>query len=115
MRFLADDALAVEYQALMRDAGDPVHKMKAITDAIKASGAKTVTVTVRKDGKELTFKAEAYSLTGHQTHYSAYHIQAQDRRKFKEMFGEHADYDASDVIRIAYGRKIIYQAGEAAS
>ena len=112
MQFLENDALLAEYQALMRDAGNPVHKMKAITDAINASGAKTVTITIRKAGQELAFKAEAYSLTGHQTYYSTYHIQAQDRRKFKAMFGEHADYNASDVIRIAYGRKIIYEAKE---
>ena len=115
MQFLENDSLAAEYQALMRDAGDPVHKMKAITDAIKASGARTVTVSIRKDGKELTFKAEAYSLAGHQTYYSAYHIQAQDRRKFKALFGKHADYDAKDVVRIAYGRKTIYEAKEATS
>ena len=113
MQFLENDALMSEYQALMRDADDPVHRMKSITDAINASGAKTVTVTIRKDGHELAFKAEAYSLTGHQTYYSTYHIQAQDRRKFKELFGEHADYNASDVVRIAYGRKVIYEAASA--
>ena len=115
MRFLENDALLSEYRALMQDAGDPVHKMKAITDAVNASGARTVTVTVRKDGKELTFKAEAYSLLGHQSRYSTYHIQAQDRRKFKGLFGQHADYNATDVVRIAYGRKTIYEAKEAAS
>ena len=113
MQFLENDALMSEYQALMRDADDPVHRMKSITDAINASGAKTVTVTIRKDGHELAFKAEAYSLTGHQTYYSTYHIQAQDRRKFKELFGEHADYNAGDVVKIAYGRKTIYEAKEA--
>ena len=113
MRFLENDALLSEYRSLMQDAGDPVHRMKAITDAVNVSGAKTVTVTVRKDGKELTFKAEAYSLLGHQSYYSTYHIQAQDRRKFKETFGQHADYNASDIVRIAYGRKTIYEAREA--
>ena len=115
MQFLENDALLSEYQALMQDTDDPVHRMKAITDAINASGAKTVSVTIRKDGKELAFKAEAYSLTGHQTYYSTYHIQAQDRRKFKELFGRNADYNAKDVVKIAYGRKIIYEAEGAAS
>ena len=115
MQFLENEALQSEYRALMQDADDPVHRMKAITDAVNASGAKAVTVTVRKDGKELAFKAEAYSLLGHQSYYSTYHIQAQDRRKFKDLFGQHADYNATDVVRIAYGRKTIYEAKGAAS
>ena len=45
LQFLKDDALLAEYQALMQDTENPIHRMKAITEALKASGAKTVTVT----------------------------------------------------------------------
>lgn len=48
LQFLKDDALLAEYQALMQDTENPIHRMKAITEALKASGAKTVTVTVEK-------------------------------------------------------------------
>lgn len=94
----------------MQDIENPLHRMKAITDAIRSSGAKTVTVTVQKDGQELTFKAEANSLTGHRSYYSTYNIPAQDRREFERVFGRHSSYSAEDIARITYGRNTIYEA-----
>ncbi len=58
-QFLENDALLAEYQALIQDTGSPIHRMKAITDALNGSNAKMVTVTVQKDEGELTFKMEA--------------------------------------------------------
>ena len=84
--------------------------MKAITDAVKASGAKTVTVTIQKEGQELAFKAAVNSLTGHKNYYSAYDISASDRREFERLFGRHSDYTAEDITRITYGRNTIYEA-----
>ena len=110
IEFLENDALLAEYQALIQDTGNPMHRMKAITEAVKASGGKTVTVTVQKEGQELTFKTEASSLTGYRSYYSTYDIPASDRRKFEELFGRHADYKAEDVTRITYGRNTIYEA-----
>ena len=55
IEFLENDALLAEYQALIQDTCSPIHRMKVITEAVKASGGKTVTVTVQKDGQELTF------------------------------------------------------------
>ena len=110
LQFLKNDALLVEYQALMLDAGNPIHRMKAITDAVKGCGAKTVTVTVQKDGQELTFKTSAASLTGHRNYYSTSDIPATDRREFERLFGRYADYNAEDVTRITYGRNTIYEA-----
>ena len=110
LQFLENDALLTEYQALTQDTGSPIHRMKAITEAIKASGAKTVTVTVQKEGQELTFKTAASSLTGHRDYYSTYDIQASDRREFEKTFGRYADYRAEDVARITYGRNTIYEA-----
>ena len=111
--FLENDALLAEYQALMEDTGNPVHRMKAITDAVKAGGGKTVTVTVQKEGQELTFKVEASSLIGNRNYYSTYDIQASDRRKFEELFGRYAHFTAEDVTRITYGRNTIYEAAPA--
>ena len=112
-QFLENDALMAEYQALTRDTGSPIHQMKAITDAVKASGAKTVTVTVQKGGQELTFKTEASSLTGYRNRYSTYDIQASDRREFEKLFGRYTDYNAEDITRITYGRNTIYEAAPA--
>ena len=110
LEFLKNDALLAEYQALTEATDNPIHRMKAITEAVKASGGKTVTVTVQKEGQELTFKTEARSLTGYRSYYSTYDIPASDRRKFEELFGRHTDYTAEDVIRITYGRNTIYEA-----
>ena len=110
LQFMKNDALLAQYQALTQDTGDPIHRMKAITEAVKASGAKTVTVTVQKGGEELTFKTEASSLTGHRNRYSTYDIHASDRREFEKLFGRYADYNAEDITRITYGRNTIYEA-----
>ena len=110
LQFLENDALLAEYQALMQDDENPVHRMKAITDAVKGCGAKTVTVTVQKGGQELTFKAAADSLTGHRRYYSSYDIPASDRREFEQIFGRYANYHAEDITKITYGRNTIYEA-----
>ena len=109
-QFLESDALLAEYQALVQDTGSPIHRMKAITDAMKASGAKMVTVTVQKDGMDLTFKTAADSLMGHRNSYSTYDIPAADRREFERLFGRCADYNAEDITRITYGKKTLYEA-----
>ena len=113
LQFLKNDALLSEYQALMQDTGNPIHRMKAITDAVRECGAKTVTVTVQKDGQELTFKAAADSLTGHRNYYSTTEIPAADRREFERLFGRYTDYNAEDITKITYGRNTIYEAPEA--
>ena len=110
LQFLENDALLTEYQALVQDTGSPYYRMKAITDAVKDSGAKTVTVSIRKDGAELTFKAAADSLTGRRSYYSTYYLPAQDRREFERLFGRNADYNAEEITRITYGKKTIYEA-----
>ena len=113
LQFLKSEALLAEYQALAGNTGSPIHRMKAITDAINISGAKMVNVTVQKDGEELTLKMDAGRMKGHQTHYSTYYIPAADRRRFEQVFGRNAGFKAEDVIRITYGRNTIYEAPSA--
>ena len=110
LQFLENDALLAEYQTLAENTGSPIHRMKAITDALNGSSAKMVTVTVQKGGEELTFKMDASRMKGHQTHYSTYYIPAADRRRFEQIFGRNADFKAEDVVRITYGRNTIYEA-----
>ncbi len=110
MDFLERDALLTEYQLLMQDTENPLHRMKAITEAVKSSGAKTVSVTVHKSGEELTFRTTAGSLTGHRNYYNTNQIAASDRREFERLFGRHADYKAEEITRITYGRNTIYEA-----
>lgn len=83
------------------------------TDALQKSGAKTVNVTVQKDGVELTFKTSAESLKGLKSQYSTWYIAPSDRLQFRHLFGAGSDYSAEDIIRIAYGRSTLYEAPSA--
>lgn len=109
-QFLENDALIAEYQALMQDTSNPLHRVKAISDAIKASGAKTVTVTVQKAGEELSFRTGTTPLRGRYNSYSSSHITATDRQEFERLFGRYSNYTAEDITRITYGRNAIYEA-----
>ena len=84
--------------------------MKAISEAIKSSGAKTVTVTVQKDGEELSFRTGTTPLRGRYNSYSTSHITAADRQEFERLFGPHTNYTAEDITRITYGKRTIYEA-----
>ena len=108
-QFLKKDALLAEYQMLSQDSDAPVYRMRAITDALQKSGAKTVNVTVQKDGVELTFKTSAESLKGLKSQYSTWYIAPSDRLQFRHLFGAGSDYSAEDIIRIAYGRSTLYR------
>lgn len=113
LQFLKNDALLAEYQALVQNPDNPLHRVKAISEAIKSSGAKTVTVTVQKDGEELSFRTGTTSLRGRYNFYSTSHIAVADRQEFEWLFGPHANYTAEDITRITYGKKTIYEAPSA--
>ena len=111
--FLYNDAVSKEYRAILADAANPVHIIKKITTAMAATSAKTVNVTIRKNGTELTFKTEAFSLRGDcGSHYNSWNIVAADRRKFEELFGRSADYRPEEILRIVYARNVLYEAGK---
>lgn len=84
--------------------------MRAITEAIRGSGAKTVSITIQRDGKELTFKTEADSLLGLRSSYNTSSIVAPDRRRFEQEFGRSWNYSPEEITRITYGRNTIYEA-----
>jgi len=109
--FLENSATAAEYIALAGNPRHPAHRIKAIMAAVKATEAKTVRVTIRKDGTELTFKTEAIDLRRDcGIHYSTWHIAAADRREFERLFGRSGDYGPEHILRVEYGRKVIYEA-----
>jgi hypothetical protein len=104
-------AVAKEYAALAGSPRHQAHRVKAIMDAVKAADAKTVRVTIRKDSEELTFKTEAQQFR-HDCglHYWAHHIAAADRKEYERLFGRHNDYGPEDIVRIEYGRAVLYEA-----
>ena len=110
LQFLKNDALLKEYQTLVQNPDSPLHRVKSISEAIKSSGAKTVTVTVQKDGEELSFRTGTTPLRGRYNSYSTSHITAADRQEFERLFGPHTNYTAEDITRITYGKRTIYEA-----
>ena len=108
--FLGNDALRTEYEAILADPQLPVHFVKRIMVAVSAVSAKTVTVTVCKNGESFTFKTEADELRRDCTdHYWTWHIAAADRRSFEERFGRNAEYSPQEITCITYGKKAIYE------
>ena len=111
LQFLEQDARATERTVLLNNSQNPIHIVRQIMDVMNASGAKTVNVTVRKDGQELTFKTETSDLRRDCTgSYGTWHMAAADRRRFIERFGRNAEYRPEEILRITYGRSVLYEA-----
>lgn len=111
--FLENDAVSAEYEALLSDRQNPIHRVKKIRNAVIAASPKTVNVTIFKDGVEFIFKTEADGLRRDCTsYYSSYAILAADRRKFERQFGRNAEYTPVEIRRITYGRAVLYEAAE---
>lgn len=110
-QFLENNILSQKLQSLINNHGSTLHRIKDIIKAVSESDAKTVNVTVGKDGHEFTFKTEASHLTRDPgSHYSTWYISAADRREFEKLFGRNADYTPDDITRITYGRNTLYEA-----
>lgn len=111
--FLCNDLELVEYQALIDDTENPVHLIKKIKEAVIATPAKTVNVTIRKDGEEFSFKTETTDLRcDTRNYYDSYYIVSADRRKFEERYGRYASYYPQEIVRITYGKKVLYETGK---
>jgi hypothetical protein len=108
--FLTNDALGAEYAAIADNPRHQAHRVRAIMRAMNTTAAKTVRVTIRKNGAELSFKTEADDLRRDcGRSYSTWRIAAADRREFERLFG---DYGPEDILRIEYGRAALFEAGE---
>jgi hypothetical protein len=113
--FLGGDMIAAEYAAILANPLNPVHRVKRIMGAMRASSAKMVSVTICKDDVELTFKTEADQFRRDcDSYYSDWHIAAADRREFEKAFGPGAHYGPEDILRITYARAVLYEAQEVA-
>ncbi|MCL2194355.1 MAG: hypothetical protein FWB76_00170 [Oscillospiraceae bacterium] len=109
-QFMCNSAKAKEYIAICGNPRHPAHSVKRIMQAVLDSPAKTVRVTIRKNGKELTVKADAHEFRRDCTSsYSTWRIAAADRREYERLFG-YVDYKPQDIVRIEYGRAVLYEA-----
>ena len=112
-QFYNNALLRKELQSIYDNPEHILHRVKAIIDAVKESGAKTVNVTINKEDKEFTFKYESRTLTcAHDSYYSSYNIKASDRREFENLFGRSADFYPNEITKITYGRNVIYDSSE---
>lgn len=109
--FLYEDEVRKAYDELANNPDNAVHATRKIMAAMKDSPAKTVNVTVRKHGAEITFKAVARDFgQDYEYGYSTLNIEAAGRRKFMQTFGHQSRYYPQDIVRITYGKKVLYEA-----
>lgn len=114
LNFLIRDATAEEYEKLLADAENPVHIIRRIMEAVKSTDAKTVNVTICKDGEEFSFKTDSQELRRDcKDYYGSWYMVAADRRRFVARYGRSANYCPQEIIRITYGRKTLYEADTA--
>jgi|GEM_PF-413148 len=108
--FLEGDIVAAAYKALVENPAHPIHRVRRIIRAVSATSAKTVNVTIRRGGKELTFKAEADQFRSDCTnYYNDWRIAAADRKEFERVFGRGAHYGPEDILCIDYARSVLYE------
>ena len=113
VQFLENDATREEMQKIVDNPEHEAHFIKGIMDAMRKAGV-TVMVTTDIDGKVLTFKTQASDLNRDpEGHYYTFNIAAQDRQIFMETYGKNAEYFPKDIVKITYGRAVIYERGQA--
>ena len=115
--FHEDDATREAYRAIIDDPQHQAHCVKRIIEATSGTGAKTFRVTIRRDGKEFTFKTEADQFRHDSDfNYSSRNIAAADRWEFEQLFKHQFgrnDYYPEEITRIEYGRTVLYEADRA--
>lgn len=91
--------------------GSNIH-LKTMREIIRSvpPDCRTVNVTTVIEGKEMTFKIEASTLKRDCGHtYSTWNILSQDRYKFEKLYGRSASFAPTDITRITYGKKTLYE------
>ena len=111
VQFTEDDLLKGELNRMEAMTDSTLHRIRRIAEAVRDSFAKSVLVTICKEGQEMTFRTDVSELTGDPgSYYSTWHMAAPDRERFKQMFGKGADYTPDEITDIEYRGKSIYSA-----
>ena len=106
-----NEIIREKLRVLEANPNHPLHKQKAVMDAVKDSGAKTVNVTIIKGGEEYSFKYSADRLSRYmEGKYSAWDMPSKDRDGFYERFGRYSDFTPEDITEISYRGKTLYEA-----
>lgn len=94
------------------DENHPYHKIKKIIVAVKENNCVTVNLTINKEGTEQTFKynADALKRDYNSSYLSIRNFEkASERNLFEETFGRWGEFHYEDIVKITYGKNIIYE------
>ena len=106
-----NEILREKLRSIEMNPNNLLNKQRAIMDAVKNSGAKTVNVTVIKGGEQYSFKYNADRLSRYlDSRYSAWDMSPKDRDCFYERFGRYSEFTPEDITEISYRGKTLYEA-----
>lgn len=112
LEFMKNELIVAELQKLEQADDSPYHRLRSIQEAVNKSEAKTVSVTVNKEGHTLSFKmiADYLSRTPYGNQFSTYGLSPQDQAMFERLFGYNAKIAPEEITDISYRGKSIYSA-----
>lgn len=110
--FMENDLIRTELQKLEQTEDSPIHRLRNIYGTMNKSDAKTVSVTLNKEGHTLTCKmhADYLSRIPYDQEYSTWGLLPQDRAMFENLFGYRSHIAPEDITDISYRGKSIYSA-----
>mgnify|MGYP001135150009 FL=1 len=89
---------------------DEYHARRAIMRSVAGQNMKTVNLEIQKGDESTIIKIEASALRCmDDSYYSPWRMDAPSRYKLVERFGRNTDVYPNDVIKITYGRKVLYE------
>ena len=109
--FQRNDLVAASMKRMEANEDSPLHRLRNIMAVMNNLPAKTVLVTVCKEGTAFTFKTDACELRRDPfSYYSTLNMAAPDRRQFELLYGRHSNYTPEDIIDISYRGSSVYSA-----
>lgn len=86
------------------------HARRDIMRCVADKNMKTVNLEIRKDDESAILKIETSALRCmDNSYYSPWRMDAPSRHKLVEHFGRNTEVYPDDVVKITYGRKVLYE------
>ena len=86
------------------------HARRAIMRSVAGQNMKTVNLEIQKGDESTIIKIEASALRCiDDSYYSPWRMDAPSRYKLVERFGKNTDVYPDDIVKITYGRKVLYE------
>ena len=104
-----NEVLREKLNRIYAEKNNPLHKQRAIIEAVRESGAKTVNVTIIKGGEECRFKYSAEQLCQvYRNDYDTWDMSPKDRHEFENRFGRWSSFTPEDISEISYRGKTLH-------